>query len=75
MPEDSDAHVLLSDKDSAMAAVQVSHDNHLTRILGKEDEVREKEVNGINSLIDNTRKGEYARTSLGLGHSRGEGEI
>jgi len=52
---------LLMDKDILHTAVQNSHDNHLAKILTKEEEIRDREENHWKALCKEIRKQELHR--------------
>lgn len=59
--ESPDVIALLSDRDVVLTAVTTSQDNHIAKVLAKEDEIREKEDNGGKKFVKDVRADEYAR--------------
>lgn len=53
---------LLSDKDSLMTALGVGHDQHVGRLLGCEDEMRNKELARFTSTVAGMKEGETKRS-------------
>jgi hypothetical protein len=57
----TDLLMLLQDKDVINGAVSTSHDNHLAKILAKEDEIRDREDLTAKQKLKVIRKAEYTR--------------
>lgn len=61
-PEDvQEVIVLLTDKDALNSCITTSFENHLAKVLAKDDQVRDREDGECKRLVAATRKEEYER--------------
>ncbi len=56
-----EAVALLNDKDTLKNAVGLSHDNYINRIVGKSDELQEREDRDVKALIKHIKHTEHDR--------------
>eukprot|EP00753_Platysulcus_tardus_P014202 PLAT4206.1.p1 GENE.PLAT4206.1~~PLAT4206.1.p1 ORF type:complete len:531 (-),score=294.20 PLAT4206.1:136-1728(-) len=56
-----EARSLLAEKDTLLNAVQSSHDTHVSKILAKDDEMRDRELKQFDEILNGIKEAEWER--------------